>query len=90
MQRQDVVFGLALYHIPLFLLQNEIANAEDVIRRGDGDLLGQWAIRGVGPCGFTTVEYETAFAARVTWVEDGIRPAGDEVSDPPLQKVDQE
>jgi len=49
---------------------------------GNGDLLVQRAIRGVGHCGFTQVEYETAFADLVGWVVDGVKPAGDDVGDP--------
>ena len=61
---------------------NEVAYAADVASRGNSDLLVQRAIRGVNHCGFTTLEYETAFADLVTWAEDGIKPAGDIVSDP--------
>lgn len=49
---------------------------------GNGDLLVQRAIRGVGHCGFTQVEFETAFADLVDWVENGVKPTGDEVGDP--------
>ncbi len=63
---------------------NEIAYADDVARRGNDDLLVQRAIRGVGHCDFTTLEYETAFADLVNWVENGIKPAGDIVSDPSI------
>lgn len=61
---------------------NEIAYAADVASQGKSDLLVQRAIRGVNHCGFTTLEYETAFADLVTWVEDGLKPAGDVVLDP--------
>jgi pimeloyl-ACP methyl ester carboxylesterase len=61
---------------------NEIAYAEDVAGRGNSHLLVQRAIRGVGHCGFTTLEYETAFADLISWVEDGLKPAGDVVTDP--------
>ena len=53
-----------------------------VTARGNEDLLVQRAIRGVSHCGFTTGEYETAFADLVDWVEHGNRPAGDDVGDP--------
>ena len=46
------------------------------------DLLVQRAIRGVGHCDFTATELVTGFVDLVTWVEHGIRPAGDEVLDP--------
>lgn len=61
---------------------NEIVYAAEVAAHGKSDLLVQRAIRGVNHCGFTTLEYETAFADLVTWVETGIKPAGDDVSDP--------
>lgn len=63
---------------------NEIAYAADVASQGKSDLLVQRAIRGVGHCGFTTLEYETAFADLVAWVEAGTKPAGDIVSDPAI------
>ncbi len=49
---------------------------------GNADLLVQRAIRGVGHCGFTGIELATAFADLVAWVELGIKPAGDVVTDP--------
>lgn len=60
----------------------EIDYAADVAAQGNSELLVQRAIRGVGHCGFTTAEYEQGFADLVTWVEDGIKPEGDDVSDP--------
>jgi pimeloyl-ACP methyl ester carboxylesterase len=56
--------------------------AERVAARGKSDLLVQRAIRDVGHCGFTTLEQEIAFADLVNWVENGVRPAGDDVLDP--------
>ncbi len=56
--------------------------ARDVAEHGDADLLVQRAIRGVGHCEFSAEEYQQAFADLVTWVEDGVRPAGDDVLDP--------
>jgi hypothetical protein len=53
-----------------------------VAARGNSDLVVQRAIRGVGHCDFSTTEYETAFADLVNWVENGVRPAGDDVGDP--------
>jgi len=50
--------------------------------RGRTDLLVQRAIRGSSHCGFTTAEYEQAFADLVLWVTDGVRPDGDDVGDP--------
>ena len=60
----------------------EIDYAADVAEQGRSHLLVQRAIRGVGHCGFSTAEYEQGFADLVTWVEDGVRPEGDDVSDP--------
>jgi hypothetical protein len=42
----------------------------------------QRAIRGVNHCGFTVTEYETAMTDLVAWVEDGIKPEGDDVGNP--------
>jgi len=61
---------------------NEVEYAADAAAAGNADLLVQRAIRGVGHCGFTTTEYETAMSDLVAWVEDGVKPAGDDVSDP--------
>ncbi len=61
---------------------NQIEYYNDVTANGDPDLLVQRAIRGVSHCGFTTAEYETAFADLVAWAEEGVKPAGDVVGDP--------
>lgn len=61
---------------------NEIIYQSEAAASGKADYLVQRAIRGVGHCGFTTLEYETAFADLVTWVEQGVKPAGDDFSDP--------
>jgi fermentation-respiration switch protein FrsA (DUF1100 family) len=42
-------------------------------------LLVQRVIRDAGHCGFTSTEWEAAFEALVRWVEDGVRPAGNDV-----------
>ena len=42
----------------------------------------QRAIRGVGHCEFTPSELGTAFVDLVSWVDFGIKPAGDDFSDP--------
>jgi hypothetical protein len=55
--------------------------ARDAARHGNQDLLVQRAIRGVEHCDFSAQEYQRAFADLVTWVEDGVRPAGDDVLD---------
>lgn len=61
---------------------NEVEYAKDTARQGNSDLLVQRAIRGVGHCDFTGVELVTAFVDLVTWVEHGVKPAGDVVLDP--------
>jgi pimeloyl-ACP methyl ester carboxylesterase len=56
--------------------------AERVAARGKSDLLVQRAIRDAGHCGFNTDEQVDAFSDLVSWVENGIRPDGDDVLDP--------
>jgi pimeloyl-ACP methyl ester carboxylesterase len=46
---------------------------------GNGDLLVQRAIRRPGHCNFTEAEVVRAFDDLVRWVEEGLRPAGDDV-----------
>jgi pimeloyl-ACP methyl ester carboxylesterase len=58
--------------------------AEDVAARGRSELLVQRAIRAIGHCEFSEAEITTAFDDLVTWVEDGVRPDGDDVTDPDL------
>ena len=56
--------------------------ARRVDARGSSDLLVTRAIRDFGHCGFTVAEQNAAFADLVRWVEDGLKPAGDDVLDP--------
>ncbi len=56
--------------------------AERVAEQGNADLLVQRSIRAVGHCTFTLAEEEQAFDDLVAWVEDGVKPAGDDVLDP--------
>lgn len=56
--------------------------AERVADEGRSDLLVQRAIRSTAHCDFTAAEVTTAFDDLVEWVEDGARPAGDDVLDP--------
>jgi pimeloyl-ACP methyl ester carboxylesterase len=49
---------------------------------GKLDLLVQRAIRDVNHCGFTEAEQTRAFDDLVNWVENGVKPAGDDVLDP--------
>ena len=55
--------------------------AERVADNGASDLLVQRALRDFGHCAFSQDEWTTAFADLVVWVEDGVRPAGDDVFD---------
>lgn len=56
--------------------------ADDVETNGRGDLLVQRAIRAIGHCEFSPNEVITAFDDLTAWVEGGVRPAGDDVTDP--------
>jgi pimeloyl-ACP methyl ester carboxylesterase len=56
--------------------------AEDVAKQGRSELLVQRAIRAVGHCEFSEAEITTAFDDLVAWVEDGVHPEGDVVTDP--------
>jgi hypothetical protein len=67
---------------------NEVVYAHEVAEAGKSHLLVQRAIRGVDHCGFTPTELVTAMADLVRWVEDGVRPAGDEVLDPAVVAAD--
>lgn len=62
---------------------------EDEFRRiveaaGNGDMLVQRAVRASGHCDFSAQEIAAAAADLFNWVEDGIKPAGEEIS-PPLE-----
>lgn len=61
---------------------NEVVYAHEVTAAGNSDLLVQRAIRGVNHCGFTATELVTAFSDLVRWVQEGVRPEGDTVTDP--------
>jgi hypothetical protein len=56
--------------------------AKRVAANNRSDLVVQRAIRGVGHCDFTPTELITGFTDLVAWVEDGVKPAGDNVLDP--------
>lgn len=53
-----------------------------VAAHGASDLLVQRAIRDVNHCTFTAPEMIEAFTDLVRWVEQGVKPAGDNVTDP--------
>jgi len=56
--------------------------ARRVAANGKSELLVQRAIRDFIHCGFSVEELETGFADLVNWVENSVKPAGDEVLDP--------
>jgi pimeloyl-ACP methyl ester carboxylesterase len=56
--------------------------AERVAAHGASSLLVQRAIRDVGHCAFSPAEMAEGFMDLVTWVEAGVKPAGDDVLDP--------
>ena len=61
---------------------NEVIYGHEAAANGKSDLVVQRAIRGVGHCDFTAPELVTAFVDLVTWVEAGVKPAGDDVTNP--------
>ncbi|HXV72307.1 MAG TPA: hypothetical protein VEB69_13030 [Acidimicrobiia bacterium] len=61
---------------------NEVIYGQEAAANGKSDLVVQRAIRGVGHCDFTASELVTAFVDLVAWVEAGVKPAGDDVTDP--------
>ncbi len=67
---------------------NQVIYAGEVAAHGQSELLVQRAIRGVNHCGFTQSELETAFIDLTTWVETGVRPAGDDAGDPAAVAAD--
>ncbi|MFB9237747.1 hypothetical protein ACFFWC_19665 [Plantactinospora siamensis] len=54
----------------------------DVIRNRQGRFLVQRAVRAAQHCEFSPAEVGAAWDDLARWVRDGIRPAGDDVSDP--------
>jgi hypothetical protein len=63
-------------------VHNEVVYADRVESHGKSDRLVQRAIRGVGHCDFTPAELSTAFLDLVNWVENDVKPAGDDFQDP--------
>jgi hypothetical protein len=61
---------------------NEVIYGHEAAANGKSDLVVQRAIRGVSHCDFTASELVTAFVDLVAWVEGGVRPVGDDVTDP--------
>jgi hypothetical protein len=56
--------------------------ARRALEAGGADLLVQRAIRGRSHCEFTSLELTTAFDDLVNWVENGVKPEGDDILDP--------
>ncbi|MCH6266353.1 alpha/beta fold hydrolase [Neobacillus citreus] len=56
--------------------------AKRVAEKNKEDLLVSRAIRGIGHCEFTNQEQINAFDDLVNWVENGEKPAGDNILDP--------
>jgi hypothetical protein len=75
---------LALHNLgDLFVpVLNEVEYVERVTANGKRDWLVQRAIRGVLHCDFTPQEFSTAWIDLVGWVENGVKPAGDDFLDP--------
>jgi hypothetical protein len=61
---------------------NEVAYGSRVAENGKSDLLVQRAIRGVLHCDFTAAELSTGFIDLVNWVENGVKPGGDDFLTP--------
>ena len=58
--------------------------AQRVADHGAADLLVTRAIRDTRHCGFSLDEQVQAFDDLVSWVEDGVKPTGDDVLDPAI------
>ena len=56
--------------------------AREVSRHGRSDLLVSRATRAVGHCEFSAEELIRTFEDLVLWVNEGIKPAGDDILDP--------
>jgi pimeloyl-ACP methyl ester carboxylesterase len=71
--------GLGDLFVP-FHMEQEYARRVEA--HAASHLLVQRAIRDIGHCSFTAIEFVTGFTALVGWVEFGAKPAGDNVLDP--------
>ncbi len=61
---------------------NEQIYAREVAARGRSDLLVSRATRAVGHCEFSQQELIQTFDDLVLWVNEGVKPAGDDILDP--------
>ncbi len=73
------IHGIGDLFVPLSMDQHY---DEMMIAHGEGDLFVDRAIREVTHCGYTTNELSAGFAALVSWIRTGKRPAGDDILDP--------
>jgi hypothetical protein len=73
------VHGIGDLFVPLSMDQQYDAM---MVAHGQGSLFVDRAIREVTHCGYTTSELSSAFAALVSWIHTGARPAGDRILDP--------
>jgi pimeloyl-ACP methyl ester carboxylesterase len=60
-------------------IEMEQIYAREVVDNGRGDLLVQRAIRDIGHCSFTGAELQQAYSDLFEWVENGVRPAGEDL-----------
>jgi pimeloyl-ACP methyl ester carboxylesterase len=60
-------------------IEMERIYAREVIDNGRGDLLVQRAIRDIGHCSFTGAELRQAYSDLFEWVENGVKPAGEDL-----------
>ena len=72
------VHGIGDLFVPLSMDQQYDAM---MVAHGQGSLFVDRAIREVTHCGYTTTELSSAFAALVSWIHTGARPAGDNILD---------
>ena len=65
--------------VPISLMVRFGARAEDA---GNGEMVSMRAIRSAGHCDFSLTEVEAALDDLVAWVEDGVKPPGEDLSGP--------
>ena len=63
--------------VPISLMVGFGARAEEA---GNGGMVSMRAIRSAGHCDFSLTEVEAALDDLVAWVEDGVKPPGEELS----------
>jgi hypothetical protein len=73
------IHGIGDLFVPLSMDQHY---DQMMVANGEGNLFVDRAIREVTHCGYTTNELSAGFAALMSWVNTGKRPAGDNILDP--------